>query len=40
MSEAFALLRSYARNDNVKLSDAARRIVEGALTTEDLTSQH
>lgn len=38
MSEAFEMLRAYARNNNVKLSDAARRIVEGTLTAEDLTT--
>lgn len=37
MREAFELLRSYARNHNIKLSDAARQVVEGRLTAEDLT---
>lgn len=36
MSDAFEMLRTYARNHNVKLSDAARRIVDGSLTAEDL----
>ena len=40
MSDAFELLRSYARNNNTKLSDAARRIVDGTLTAADLTPQH
>lgn len=38
MSDAFELLRSYARNTNIKLSDAARQIVEGTLTAENLTA--
>ena len=36
MQEAFELLRAYARNRNDKLSDAARRVVDGTLDAGDL----
>lgn len=38
MQEALELLRGYARNHNLKLSDAARQIAEGTLAADDLTS--
>ncbi|MFU8842085.1 MAG: GAF and ANTAR domain-containing protein [Nitriliruptoraceae bacterium] len=37
MSDAFEMLRTYARNSNTKLSDTARFVVEGTLTAEDLS---
>ena len=38
MSDAFEMIRSYSRDNNVKLSEAARRIVEGTLDVHDLTA--
>lgn len=38
MSDAFDMLRTYARNNNTKLSDTARHIVDGTLTAQDLTT--
>ena len=37
MSEAFELMRTYTRDNNAKLGDTARRIVEATLTAQDLT---
>lgn len=39
MSDAFELMRSYTRGNNAKLSDTARRIVQGTLVAEDLTAR-
>jgi hypothetical protein len=36
MEQAFATLRSYARNHNRKLADVATEIIEGALPVRDL----
>lgn len=38
MSDAFDLLRAHARNHNLKLSDVARRVVEGTLQARDLSA--
>lgn len=38
MREAFEMMRAYSRDNNVKLSDAARRIVQGTLTAQDLAA--
>jgi GAF domain-containing protein len=38
MSDAFGMMRTYARNTNTKLSDTARHIVDGTLTAESLTA--
>ena len=39
MSDAFEALRTYARNNNAKLSDTARQIVQGTLHAQDLATQ-
>jgi GAF domain-containing protein len=40
MPDAFEMIRSYSRDTNAKLSDTARRIVEGSLTDRDLAEPH
>lgn len=39
MADAFEMIRSYARDNNAKLSDVARRIVEGSLDAQALTAR-
>jgi len=39
MDTAFARLRAYARNDNLKLADVARDLVAGALRPDDLLAE-
>ena len=36
MSQSFALLRAYSRNNNVRLADVARQVVDGTLDTAAL----
>jgi GAF domain-containing protein len=37
MTQSFARLRSYSRNNNLRLADVARHVVEGALDVSDLS---
>jgi GAF domain-containing protein len=37
MEQAFARLRNYARNHNLRLVDVARAVIDGTLTTKALT---
>lgn len=39
MTDAFELMRSYSRNNNAKLRDTARHVLEGTLMYEDLTAR-
>jgi transcriptional regulator with GAF, ATPase, and Fis domain len=38
VDEAFVLLRAYARNHNLRLSDLARQVADGSTTASDLLS--
>jgi GAF domain-containing protein len=40
MDEAFRLLRQYARDQNRRLGDAARGVVDGSLSAEVLATRH
>jgi hypothetical protein len=39
MDKAFALLRGYARNHNLLLSEVARRVIDRELTADALVIQ-